>query len=223
MPQFPATLTVAKAYHIQHQVVASLGIESLAGIKAGLTSPASQEKFGLSHPVIGHIFKSGRLFSGTSFETSKGSVLECEIGIRVDAAGSPIAAAPVIEVPRFAFQRPSDATGPNLIACNVAADRFIVGKFSELPTSFSLGSVQLRRDGKLLCTASLTEPLGGPLSSLAWMLTEARSRDFSIPRNALMLTGACGGLHPALPGSYIADYGNFGRIEFEIWSPKSPN
>ena len=32
----------------------------------------------------------------------------------------------------------------------------------------------------------------------------------------LLITGACGGIHPALPGRYVADYGDMGRIEFTV-------
>ena len=86
----------------------------------------------------------------------------------------------------------------------------------ESPTSFADRSVELKRDGKTLYQAKLTEPFGGPSESLAWMLNESQSRRFSIPNEALMLTVSCGGIHPASPGSYVADYGSLGSVEFEI-------
>lgn len=216
LPQFPISLTVTEAYEIQDQVVAQMGTGSITGIKAGLTSLVSQQSFGLAHPVLGRIFESGRLFSETSFVTIQGRCLECEIGLCVDAFGNPISVCPVIEVPRFAFKVPTDALGPNLIACNVAADRYIVGDCLEIPKSFVAQSVTLCRDGEKLYSANLNEPLGGPMNSFAWMLAEANVREISIPSEALMLTGACGGIHPALPGNYVADYGSLGNIEFQI-------
>ena len=216
LPQFPISLTVAEAYEMQQQVIANLDNESIVGMKAGLTSSVSQESFGISHPVLGCLFKSGQLRSGASFESISGGLIECEIGVCVDVAGRPSSICPAIELPRFAFKLPTEATGPNLIACNVAADRYVLGECVELPPTFTECSVELKRNGETLCYGNLTEPLGGPLDSVAWMLSEARKREISIPDDALMLTGACGGIHPALPGSYIADYGNLGRIEFEI-------
>lgn len=216
LPRFPDSLTVADAYEIQHQVTTNLGVDSIVGIKAGLTSKGSQESFGIAHPVLGRIFDSGRLFSRSSFETTSGGFLECEIGVCVDAFGNPISVCPVIELPRFAFKVPADALGPNLIACNVAGDRFVVGDCSEIPKSFAARSVMLSRDGETLCSASLSDALGGPMCSLAWMLAEANVREIPIPPEALMLTGACGGIHPALPGNYVADYGSLGNIEFQI-------
>lgn len=216
LPKFPESLTVAEAYAIQHQVVASLGGESVIGLKAGLTSVASQQSFGISHPILGRLFESGRLFSETTLQFTAGRFLECEIGICVDASGVPSSVCPVIELPRLAFALPTDASGPNLIACNVAADRYIQGDCVESLTSFADRSVELKRDGKTMFHANLTEPLGGPFESLAWMVRESQSRGFSVPDEALMLTGACGGIHPAVPGSYVADYGCLGNIEFEI-------
>lgn len=216
LPKFPESLTVAEAYAIQHQVVASLGGDSVSGLKAGLTSVASQQSFGISHPILGRLFESGRLFSGTTLRTAAGRFLECEIGICVDSSGVPISVCPVIELPRLAFALPTDASGPNLIACNVAADCYVQGDCVETRTSFADRSVELKRDGKTLYQAKLTEPLGGPFESFAWMVNEAQTRRFSVPDEALMLTGACGGIHPAVPGSYVADYGSLGSVEFEI-------
>lgn len=216
LPQFPASLTVTEGYELQDRVVAQIGAGSIAGIKAGLTSSGSQNSFGISHPVLGRIFESGRLFSGATIKSTSGGFLECEIGVCIDSSKSPISVCPVIELPRFAFRTSTDALGPNLIASNVAADRFVVGDCVDVPTSFADRSVELSCDGKSLYRASLSEPLGGPLDSLGWMLGEANMRDIAIPDDALLLTGACGGIQPAQPGSYVADYGSIGKIEFEI-------
>ena len=216
LPEFPKSLTVAEAYEIQYRVVANIEGDSIIGLKAGLTSAASQESFRVPHPILGRLCVSGQLFSGTTLPTIPGRFLECEIGICLNESGNPSSVCPVIELPRIAFGLPTDVTGPNLIACNVAADRYVLGDCVESPTSFADRSVELKRDGKTLYQAKLTEPLGGPLESLAWMLNESQSRRFSIPNEALMLTGACGGIHPASPGSYVADYGSLGSVEFEI-------
>ena len=216
LPKFPQSLSVAVAYEIQHRVCANIAGDSMIGLKAGLTSSASQRSFGVPHPILGRLFESGRLFSGTSLPTIPSRFLECEMGICINADGTPSSICPVIELPRFAFEPSTDATGPNLIACNVAADGFVLGDCVEIPKSFSCRNVELKLDGKLLYRASLSEPLGGPMKSLAWMLNESQTRGFSIPTEALMLTGACGGIHPASPGSYVADYGSLGSVEFEI-------
>ncbi len=216
LPEFPESLTIAEAYEIQHRVVANIEGDAIIGLKAGLTSASSQESFGVPHPILGRVFASGRLFSGTTLPTIPGRFLECEIGICLDESSSPVSVCPVIELPRIAFRLSTNTTGPNLIACNVAADRYVLGDCVDSLTSFVDSSVELKRDGKTLYQAKLTEPLGGPWESLAWILNESQTREISIPHEALVLTGACGGIHPATPGSYVADYGSLGSVEFEI-------
>ena len=57
---------------------------------------------------------------------------------------------------------------------------------------------------------------GRPHDALAWMLDEASLRGLEIHDDMLLITGACGGIHPALPGAYRADYGELGSIEFTV-------
>ena len=48
------------------------------------------------------------------------------------------------------------------------------------------------------------------------MLNEASARGLAVEDGMLLITGACGGIHPATPGHYVADYGSFGTIEFTV-------
>ena len=48
------------------------------------------------------------------------------------------------------------------------------------------------------------------------MLNEASARGLALADDMLLITGACGGIHPAEPGSYVADYGSLGKIEFTV-------
>jgi len=147
-------------------------------------------------------------------------LLEYLIGRRttlvVDEDGAPKTAGPVIEVPRMAFADEEDRNGANLVACNIASDRYIVGE--QRPLRDSYGDVQITwtRDGEEVCSAPASDALGGPQAALAWMLNEARERGLGVEDGMLLITGACGGIHPAVPGHYVADYGDFGRIEFTV-------
>ena len=116
----------------------------------------------------------------------------------------------------MAWGDPADATGVNLTACNIASDRFIVGTQLPLRDDYAAVQIALTRDGETVCQAPATDALGGPHDALAWMLEEAASRGLEIRDGMLLITGACGGIHPALPGSYRADYGELGSIEFAV-------
>ena len=216
LPKMPAGLSLEGAYALQKEVVAAVAGGAVAGLKAGMTAAAGQQAFGLTHPLIGSLYESGRLSSGAIFPSAPGVSLECEIGIVVDGDGAPKSAGPVIEVPRMAFADEADRNGPNLIACNIAADRYIAGEQQPLRDSYGDVQITLTRDGEEVCSAPASDALGGPQAALAWMLNEARERGLEIEDGMLLITGACGGIHPAEPGHYVADYGDFGSIEFTV-------
>ena len=216
LPPMPKDLDLDAAYEIQRQVVEAVAGDAIAGYKAGLTAPAGQQQFGLDHPLIGVLYQAGRLEPGASFASAPGVSLECEIGVVIDADGSPRSAGPVIEVPRMAFGDPADRTGMNLTACNIAADRFIVGQQADIRDSYDDIEVTLTRNGETVASASATEALGGPIPALNWMLETARERGREMADGMLMITGALGGIHPAEPGEYVADYGTLGQISFTV-------
>ena len=216
LPKMPPGLTLDEAYALQKQVVAAVSGGGVAGLKAGMTAAAGQQAFGLTHPLIGSLYQAGRLAPGASFASAPGVSLECEIGIVVDENGEPKTAGPVIEVPRMALADAEDRTGANLTACNIAADRYIVGRQQPLRDSYGDNRITLTRDGAEVCSAPASDALGGPQAALAWMLNEARERGLMIADGMLLITGACGGIHPAEPGRYVADYGDLGRIEFVV-------
>ena len=216
LPKMPGGLGLDEAYAIQKEVVGALAGGAVAGLKAGMTAAAGQQQFGLTHPLIGSLYESGRLASGATFASAPGVSLECEIGIVIDAHGAPKTAGPVIEVPRMAFADAEDRTGANLTACNIAADRYIVGAQQPLRDSYGDVQITLTRDGETVCSAPASDALGGPQAALAWMLDEARKRGLSVADDMLLITGACGGIHPAASGHYVADYGDLGRVEFTV-------
>ena len=174
LPPMPANLTLNDAYAMQAKLVRAVAGDAIAGYKAGLTAPAGQAQFGIDHPLIGALYESGRLQSGASFASGPGVSLECEIGLVIDADGAPRTAGPVIEVPRAAFASSADANGINMVACNIAADRFITGEQGELRDDYEDLEVTLTRDGETVTHATLKEALGGPLPALKWMTSLAR-------------------------------------------------
>ena len=216
LPRMPDDLDLEQAYGIQKELVDQVAGRAIAGLKAGMTAAAGQKQFGLTHPLIGSLYESGRLTPGVRLVAAAGVSLECDIGVVIDADGNPRSAGPVIEVPRMAWGDPADATGVNLTACNIAADRFIVGTQSPFRDDYADIHITLTRNGETVCEAPATDALGGPSDALAWMLEEAALRSMEISDGMLLITGACGGIHPAVPGAYRANYGELGSIEFMI-------
>ena len=216
LPKMPDGLHLQQAYEIQKAVVAAVSGGAVAGLKAGMTAVAGQRQFGLDGPLIGSLYAAGRLTPGVSFASAPGTFLECEIGVVIDGNGAPLSAGPVIEVPRMAFADEEDRTGVNLAACSIAADRFIAGRQQPLRDSYNDIHIRLTRNDQEVSAAPATDALGGPYDALAWMLREAKTRGIGVAAGMLLITGACGGLHPALPGEYLADYGALGSISFSV-------
>ena len=215
-PPMPKGLSLDDAYAMQAELVQAVSGGAIAGYKAGLTAPAGQAQFGIDHPLIGVLYSSGRMQSGVSFSGGPGVMLECEIGVVMDAAGNPRTAGPVIEVPRAAWNSAADATGINMAASNIAADRFITGDQAEIRDDYDDLEVILTRDGETVTQAPLHEALGGPLPALKWMTALARELGRPLEDGMLMITGAVGGIQPAQPGKYVADYGVLGKIAFTV-------
>ncbi len=216
LPRMPANLGIDEAYALQKAVVAAVSGGSVAGLKAGLTAAAAQAQFGVTHPLIGSLYERGRLAPGVSLDSAPGVMLECEIGVVIDERGVPQSAGPVIELPRMAFVDADDVNGANLLACNIAADRYIVGAQLPMLASHAEIEVRLTRDGQTVAAAPAADALGGPVPAVEWMLREARLRGLRIADGMLLITGAIGGIHPAAPGSYRADYGALGSIAFRV-------
>ena len=216
LPKMPVNLGIREAYELQKAVVDEVAGGELAGLKAGLTAPSMREQFGVSESLIACLYESGRMMPGVRFASSPGVMIECELGILVDGDGHPTACGPVVEVPRMNFADGQELTGATLIACSIAADRFIVG--TQLPMRGDYGDIDVRleRDGEVLSCAPATDALGGPQKALSWMLDEARKWGLPMKDGMLCITGACGGAHRAVPGQYLVDYGELGSIEFTV-------
>lgn len=216
LPKIPVNLDIREAYELQKAVVAEVAGSELAGLKAGLTAPSMRQQFGVSESLIACLYESGRMMPGVSFASAPGIMIECELGIVLGRDGHPTACGPVIEVPRVDFAEGQDVTGVTLIACSIAAHRFIVGTQLPMRADYADIEVRLEKDGEVLSSAPATDALGGPQKALSWMLGEARKWGLPMHDGMLCITGACGGAHRATPGQYLADYGDLGAIEFTV-------
>ena len=216
LPAITAALTLEQAYRVQIEMVRKVSPGGIAGLKAGVTTAAARKHFGLTHGLMGELYAFGSLDPDDPITVNPESVIECEIGILIDGAGNPLSAGPAIEFACANFARPQDLTAANLVAGNLGAYRFIRGSQQPWRNTFNDVRVQLSRDGELINEASMQEALGGPERALPWMLEEAALRGLPIEQGMLLMTGTCGQPAPALPGNYVADYGDFGQVSFTI-------
>ncbi|HWP93655.1 MAG TPA: fumarylacetoacetate hydrolase family protein [Thermodesulfobacteriota bacterium] len=225
-------LDIQTAYEVQKAYVRKwLVNDKIAGFKAGLTSPEIQRKFGVEFPVAGVLFESGKkgdkaVISISDFKTL---MIETEIGFMV---GRPItrqiedvselrwhikAIMPVIELPDLGYEDLKKLKAVDIIASNVSATQFIVGQEKGLnglnPNDLT---VALSLDGQLVNQGKGSDALGDQWEAALWLVNFLVNQGWEIKPGQILITGVLGKMLPGKPGNYVANYGNLGKIRFEI-------
>lgn len=226
------TLDEKTAYQIQKAYVQQrLLNERIAGFKAGLTSQASQQRFGVDTPVAGVLFVSGRRNGRQAIDADafQKLMIETEIGFLV---ASPITepmetvgelrehilhATPVIELPDTGFADLKKVKGVDLIAANVGAALFLAGQTQEA-AGLDLRSltVTLSRDGEIINRGTGSEALGDPWNAALWLVNSVLVQGWTIAPGQILLSGSLGQMVPAVPGRHTADFGALGTLSFEL-------
>lgn len=235
-PRFLSSMTggsLDEAYRVQRRVVRELARrDPVAGYKGAAASAAAQTALGVDRPLAGVVFRAGRLDASTAhvLELKPGHdiVVETEIGYltSVDlsyeilndeqAKGAVESIVPIIELPRSYPANPP-FKAPDLVAMNIGSERYIVGKPVKAEGRSPDGiAVSLRRDGQVLHETTGGSVKGGQWGNLRQVLNEITRHGYTIPAGSVILGGALGKIHPGQSGRYVADYGEYGRIEFEI-------
>ncbi|GAK53414.1 2-hydroxypenta-2,4-dienoate hydratase [Candidatus Moduliflexus flocculans] len=225
-------LDVKAAYEIQKTYLQKrLETDKIGGFKAGLTTPAAQERFGVTAPVTGILFASGKLADGASVEAAafRGLMLETEIGFVLgEAITQPVkdvaelqqkvrGVFPAIELPEMGFADMKQLKGVDIIAADVAAVQFIVGAEQALAgQDVNAVTVNLTLNGETVNTGTGKEALGDQWQAALWLVNSIIAQGWTIEPGHVLMTGALGKMIPGKPGKYTADYGDFGKITFEV-------
>jgi 2-keto-4-pentenoate hydratase len=224
-------MTAAQAYQVQKQYVSErLRGDSIAGYKAGLTTPGAQKKFGVDDSVAGVLYLSGKK-SGSPLILSEAfamPMIETEIAYYVT---KPItrkvnsvselkrhigAVLPSIELPDLNFADLKSLKGVDLIAGNVSATQFIVGNKKNKSLDLDSVEVVLTRNGEIVNQGKGADAMGSQWSAALWLVNTMVEQGWTIKRGNVLMTGALGNMIPGKPGRYRADFGALGMIEFEI-------
>ena len=220
LPKFPPGITVTEAYSLIPQLMEHVSAEGAAGLKAGITNKDLQALFGLDEPLLGLLYQHSETANKSTLSHTHSRRIECELGIRLNADGSAISIGPAVELIHLDFCQPEDMTPGNVTLCNLGADQFILGEMNAWE-SFDFKAladieITLKRDGKVVLSASPLDSFGGPEAALAWCISKAKTVGFAIPQEGVLLTGTNGAAMEADPGHYEASYGPLGTIEFII-------
>ena len=216
LPTFDDTMTLDEAYGVQHDVLGLCAPEGLAGIKAGMTGPASQSFFGIDKFLLGGICPKTVQASGWAVPFRAGRLIECEVALRVDGEGRPIALAPALELVSLSFVRETDMNATNLLAANLGAEFIVLGEFQPWKKEFDDLAILLSHNGMPVNSGSAKDALGGPSSSGGLICSEAFTRGYDLTPELILMTGACGQVVSAEKGKYEAGFGALGSVHLEI-------
>ncbi len=224
-------LDMADAVTLQRAFVAlrSAG-DRVAGYKSAANALPLQNALGLSAPITGALFANGERAPGSTvdhagyrtllIETEIGFRAARRIGVRVNSLAELRTATstcmPMIELADPGFGR-ARFTGLDLIATNAASAGFICGAAqSAARVDANEVRVCLRRADTTLHEAQGRDLMGDQWQALLWLVNKVVELGYVIEPGQLLMTGALGGAHPALPGEYVAEFGALGEIRFSV-------
>lgn len=216
LPPFGAQLDLDAALDVQHRLTRQRSPEGPGGIKLGLTDPGAQATFGLDGPLLASLYPGGRLRSGARIDYLQGRLIECELGLVIDASGAIVAAFPALELVYVNFEDRSELNAPNLVASNLGADLFVVGERRGVDALEGPIEVNLASGDDLLNTAEISASLEEQTRTARWVQEEALTRGFDLGDETIVLMGTRGKPVPCERGHYVADYGAFGSVTFEV-------
>ncbi|MGB9615988.1 MAG: 2-keto-4-pentenoate hydratase [Desulfomonilaceae bacterium] len=226
-------LNEEKAYALQKKLTEALVNKGqpIGGFKAGLTSEATQKRFGVNAPLLGPLFKPGALGPDAVVNTKDFVRLfvETEIGyipgVKIDKPVADVEAlkkmikevCPAVELPDLRFDDLKNLKGADLIVDAVSSAKYIIGK--PVPMSsvdVSQVAVTLTRDGEVVNQGKAADVLGDQWKALLWLVNGVVARGYVIEPGQLLITGAMGQMIPGKPGAYKGDWGKLGSIAWAI-------
>jgi 2-keto-4-pentenoate hydratase len=196
---------------------------AVVGYKAGLTTQAVQQRFGVNQPIRGTLLAKMMLKDGAELPARFGARPFAEPDLVVEVGSSAIhdartpqevlkhlrAVIPFIELPDLLVADMSKVGGPTITANNVGARYGVLGApipaRTDAAFAEALKTMTVRAndaDGKVLSTAPGAAILGDPLNGVIWLAADLKKDGITLKPGDLLSLGAFGNLQVA-PGQTI--------------------
>jgi len=224
-------VSIAQSYRIEKQVVNARlrSGDKIVGFKGGLVRPGQKIAGVAVEPVFGVLLQSGVLPMGGDVPLSRyrSLVVECEVaftfGTRIAKPVANVEALkrlvsyvrPAIELPDMALNGPV-GSAQDLIAINVAASHHILGASLSPATAIDAVTPVLSRDGQPVARGDVREAVGDPWAVLLRLVNMLVGQGYALEKGQSLLSGAILAQADLKPGSYHADFGRLGAIDFKI-------
>jgi 2-oxo-hept-3-ene-1,7-dioate hydratase len=190
------------------------------GYKAGLTSPAAQERFGVSSPLHGVLLEGMMLEDGATVPLAFGArpIMEADLilvvgSAEINEARSPAevvahisAVHPFIELADLVVAEGEPLDAPVIAAINVGARLGVLGEAiaPDASTTQYLEemTVRLEGGGEVVSEAPGAAVLGNPLNAVLFLIEAG----VTLEEGDLVSVGTMGAPAPPAPGTFTAAY-----------------
>jgi len=193
----------------------------IVGYKAGLTSKAVQERFGVSSPVRGVLLEKMLLADGADvpFDFGARPVFEADLLVVVkdtaihkakthlDVLRSLSLVVPFIELPDLLVAEGEKLSAPLIVSLNVGARLGVVGKGIPVKATpeFAEALAEMRvvvtdRGGKELASGKGAAILGHPLNAVLWLVQDLEKSRIKLKPGDLLSLGSFTQPMPTRPG-----------------------
>ncbi|MEZ5396606.1 MAG: alpha/beta hydrolase fold domain-containing protein [Bryobacterales bacterium] len=226
--------SMADAYASQKRVIARVyADERIVGYKGAASSAAAQKAMKINGPLYCALFapavhkaaetKGLALDPNGVVETELAYVMGVDIPTRIEDAGEAQTATqhviPAIELPWDLAKRTSRApSAVDMVAANCGGETRIVLGAEHHPDKVDLAKLPIRlaRDGREVSETTSAATKGGQWQNLMTLINQVIDNGGVIHEGDIILSGAIGPVGAAQEGTYVADYGALGKVEFEL-------
>ncbi|HXH82293.1 MAG TPA: fumarylacetoacetate hydrolase family protein [Candidatus Tectomicrobia bacterium] len=199
-------LDLDEAYRLQDALRGTLLARGgrLAGWKAGFTTAALQQQFGVSEPVCGFLLAGDVFPSGVELPASRfvGLAVEAEVALVLarDLAGPGVTPAhaalavggAVAALELVDFRYDGAARGTDIVAEGVYANAVVLGHALTpiAGVDLALEGLVYEHNGVVVATSTAAEVMGNPLVSLAWVANHLGGRGLGLRAGEVVMTGS---------------------------------
>ena len=223
-----------EAYMAQRRIV-ELSPDEIGGYKGAISSAAAQVRNSISEPVHCVLFQPSLLqgsdnpslsladLGPTVVETELGYIMGVDISSKIaDPDVARLASQAVVaafDVPTNLGERMSGRySATDFVASNCGNQTNIIVGSRFHPDDYNLDELEisLTLDGETIHETTGDVSKGGQWQNLMTLINQIIDKGHTIHEGDLILSGSLGSPIPAKAGTYTANYGDLGTVEFEI-------
>lgn len=233
LPVFAPPLDMAKAYLVQSQMVAELGL-TVAGWKLASATKEAQASNGLFEPTVGRLLEGAVIADPATVALNALNKPMVEVEIAVTLGREILPAQPLtdrnqahaalatvqlaIELADTRYVDQAGKTQPEIVADNCGAAYLVLGEqvaLAELEAVCQAPLTLSFADGSVV-PGFEPQKRPDPLDALLFLSAFAAREGQVLSKGQIITTGTCTPPMPPPPGEMVADFGRFGNVTLSL-------